>query len=600
MPLNAAEKLPVHLRKYIVEQNYEKYTPADQACWRYILRQLTSFLSTHAHECYLKGLKDTGIEIDQIPKISNISEKLKEFGWYALPVSGFIPPAAFMELQSLGVLPIASDMRSLDHLEYTPAPDIVHEAAGHAPILIQPEFADYLRQYAQVAKKAIISSEDLALYEAIRDLSDIKEKPNSTESQIEAAQKNLDKVSATISHVSEAGELGRMNWWTAEYGLIGDIKNPKIFGAGLLSSVGESKHCQNESVKKIPLTVDCVKQSYDITEQQPQLFVADSFQHLKTVLNEFSKTMAFKKGGIEGLTKALKAASVNTVQLNSGIQISGILESFLTSRGTQSADDEVIFIKTSSPTQLCFEDKQLDGQGKNYHQHGYSTILGPLSTGQNLSAISESELKNIKLFKGEKSQLEFQSGFQLTGILKSFLFKNQKLILLAFENCTVTYKGKTFFKPEWGIFDMAVGETITSVFGGPADRTAFGETDDFVAKKIEAPRFDEKTKQLHKLFLDIRMLRESSKKSVSTKTLDAGATLASLQSVYRNANKNFSDQWLLKMELLEIAIYLAKHGVAEGLQDFKVELNTDLGQLILKTPKLKTVITDGLHLSLQI
>lgn len=115
----------------------------------------------------------------------------------------------------------------MDHLEYTPAPDIVYEAAGHAPILIQPEFADYLRQYAQVAKKAIISSEDLALYEAIRDLSDIKENPISTKAQIEAAQNHLDKISSSMSHVSEAGELGRMNWWTAEYGLIGDIKNPK-------------------------------------------------------------------------------------------------------------------------------------------------------------------------------------------------------------------------------------------------------------------------------------------------------------------------------------------------------------------------------------
>ena len=154
------EFLPPHLRKYVVEQHYEKYTPIDQAVWRYILRQLRAFLSVNAHECYLEGLDKTGIDVERIPNIDEVSAKLQKFGWRAYPVSGFIPPAAFMELQSLGVLPIASDMRTLEHLLYTPAPDIVHEAAGHAPILVHPEFAEYLRQYAQVAKKAIIRSEE--------------------------------------------------------------------------------------------------------------------------------------------------------------------------------------------------------------------------------------------------------------------------------------------------------------------------------------------------------------------------------------------------------------------------------------------------------
>ncbi len=125
--------IPLHLKKYIVNQDYSKYTPLDHACWRYILRQLKKFLSNHAHQSYLSGLEKTGLDIETVPNISDISAHLENFGWRALPVSGFIPPAAFMELQSLSVLPIASDMRSIDHLMYTPAPDIVHDAAGHAP-----------------------------------------------------------------------------------------------------------------------------------------------------------------------------------------------------------------------------------------------------------------------------------------------------------------------------------------------------------------------------------------------------------------------------------------------------------------------------------
>ncbi|MCB0407440.1 MAG: phenylalanine 4-monooxygenase, partial [Bdellovibrionales bacterium] len=169
------DNLPKHLRKYVVDQNYEKYSPEDQAVWRYIMHQLRDYLSKHAHSCYLEGLEKTGITTNKIPRIEEMNEKLKEFGWGAIPVSGFIPPAAFMEFQSLGILPIASDMRSIDHILYTPAPDIVHEAAGHAPILINSEFADYLKRYAEIARKAIISKEDLDQYEAIRILSDVKE-----------------------------------------------------------------------------------------------------------------------------------------------------------------------------------------------------------------------------------------------------------------------------------------------------------------------------------------------------------------------------------------------------------------------------------------
>ncbi|MCX7977845.1 MAG: aromatic amino acid hydroxylase, partial [Bdellovibrionaceae bacterium] len=237
------QSLPSHLKKYVVEQNYDRYTPVNHAVWRFILRQLKNYLSVRAHEAYEEGLAATGIEIERIPRIENISEKISKFGWRALPVSGFIPPAAFMEMQSLGILPIASDMRTLEHLLYTPAPDIVHEAAGHAPMLAHPEYSDYLRRYSQVAKKAIISREDLDLYEAIRRLSDCKENPDSTPEDIAAAEKHLESTVRAMTHVSEAGLLSRMNWWTAEYGLIGDLKNPKIYGAGLLSSVGESQSC---------------------------------------------------------------------------------------------------------------------------------------------------------------------------------------------------------------------------------------------------------------------------------------------------------------------------------------------------------------------
>lgn len=319
--------IPTHLHKYIVEQNYDRYTSEDQEVWRFIMHQLKSFLSVNAHPAYVDGLSKTGISTESIPKISEMDAKLKTFGWRAVPVSGFIPPAAFMEFQALGILPIASDMRTVEHILYTPAPDIVHEAAGHAPILVDPDFSRYLQSYAEVASKSLLSSEDLALYEAIRNLSDIKESPHSTEEEIKKCNDKLNEVIASMSYVSEAQLLGRMNWWTAEYGLIGPLDAPKIFGAGLLSSIGESRNALTKPLK-LPLTTKCLDYTYDITEQQPQLFVTPDFENLITVLNEMSETLAYKLGGLEALKRAEQANTVCTVVLEGGLCYSGILEKF--------------------------------------------------------------------------------------------------------------------------------------------------------------------------------------------------------------------------------------------------------------------------------
>ena len=135
-------KLPRHLPQYIVDQNYAAYTPVDHSVWRYVLRQNRRFLKDHAHEVYLEGLRKTGLKTEAVPSIEEMNQILAKIGWAAVPVNGFIPPAAFMEFQAYRVLVIAADMRQLDHIEYTPSPDIIHEAAGHAPIIADPEFAD--------------------------------------------------------------------------------------------------------------------------------------------------------------------------------------------------------------------------------------------------------------------------------------------------------------------------------------------------------------------------------------------------------------------------------------------------------------------------
>lgn len=574
------EFLPPHLRKYVVEQNYEKYTPVDQAVWRYILRQLKAFLSKHAHECYVEGLEKTGIDVERIPKISEISEKIEKFGWRALPVSGFIPPAAFMELQALGVLPVASDMRTLDHLLYTPAPDIVHEAAGHAPILIHPEFSDYLRRYAQVAKKAIISKEDLDLYEAIRELSDIKENPNSTPEQIAAAEKNLETVGQNISHISEASELSRMNWWTAEYGLIGPLDNPKIFGAGLLSSVGESKWCLSDKVKKIPLTVDCIKMTYDITEPQPQLFVAPDFKTLTKVLNDMAEQMAFRVGGLSGLHKVIQAQSVNTAELNSGLQMSGQVVEAIT-------DDKnhVAYLRLQGPTQLCYQDQELPGHDKKYHGHGFGTPLGFLKSFPTKcpSTLSESEWRSLQVIPGQNTRLEFTSGVVVTGTVQNQLRKDSKTVLLTLTDAKAEFKGRVLFDPAWGTYDMALGSSVPSVFGGPADREAYGETTDFVAKRVPTPHYSANDLAKHAHYGAVRKLREQK--------IAGNELTTELQKILSAHREVFPEDWLLILEALE----LIKARAANS--PFRNDLEQALAALAKKDAKTQGLIEDGLILS---
>lgn len=573
--------LPKHLRRYVVNQDYSRYTPVDQEVWRYVMRQLKSFLSVHAHPCYTEGLKRTGIEVDQIPNIERMSEKLSKFGWQAVPVSGFIPPAAFMELQSLGFLPIASDMRTADHLMYTPAPDIVHEAAGHAPILVDPEFAAYLKAYGQIARKAIIGHEDLDLYEAIRVVSDLKEDPNSTPEQVKASEAHLHAVSRAISHLSEASLLGRMNWWTAEYGLIGTLENPKIFGAGLLSSIGESRSCLGPQVKKIPFSLDCLEYAYDITEPQPQLFVTPDFQTLTLVLEQMAKRMSFRLGGIESLKRAKDAKTVNTVELNSGLQISGRVNDYIALGGV-----EPVYIQFSGPTQLCVHGVQISGHGTITHAQGFGTPVGLLEDASTcLSEMSDAQLHRFGIAHGRKSHLKFRNGVDVHGEVTSFTREaDGRLVLISFRNCTVKRGEQLLFDPEWGTFDMAVGYKVVSVFGGPADREAYGDTDDFVAKVIPRKSFPPLIKYKHELFSEIRAIRED----LALGRLQRDATSsARIEAILDKLEADFPHEWLLRLAILELAELVPS-------ASWKPRVELQLRNLGDGDTELQLQITDGI------
>lgn len=566
--------LPGHLKQFIVDQHYEHYTPIDHAVWRYVMRQNYSYLKDVAYYPYIPGLTKAGLTIERIPNLQEMNDALAKIGWGAVTVDGFIPPAAFMEYQAYRVLVIAADIRQSRHIEYTPAPDIIHESAGHAPIIADKDYHEYLSYFGSIGAKAMFSAQDFELYEAIRALSILKEMPDADEVEIGRADELVAYRQANMGQPSEMALLSRLHWWTVEYGLIGTLENPKIYGAGLLSSIGESASCMGAGVKKLWYTIDAVNYSYDITKTQPQLFVTPTFQNLIDVLEEFANTMSFRRGGTYGLGKAIESKNTCTVVYSSGLQVSGTVTEFNADKA-----GEPCFIKTTGPTALAVNNKQLKGHGKNYHHDGFSSPVGRLKNLGPIEDLNIAQLESAGISINQNVVLDFESGITVKGKVKNILAHEEKTCLITFTDCTVTDHDETvLFDPSWGIYDMAVGHQVTSVFCGAADKEAFEETVYKSRTATHHVEYDFKSKELHKLYQQVRDCRQ--------KQGDYGF----LGNVWLKLQKDHHDDWLCALEILE----LLEHEDIEPL--LASDIRNFLQQKAKDQPELKKLIDDGFYL----
>ncbi len=518
----AVAALPKHLLQFAVDQRFDEYTPVDHAVWRFIMRQNMFFLKEYAHKVYFQGLLETGISFERIPRISEMNEILGRIGWGAVAVDGFIPPAAFMEFQAYKVLVIACDMRQIHHIEYTPAPDIVHEAAGHAPIIVDQEYSRYLQRFGEVGAKAMQSKKDFELYEAIRHLSILKELPDSDPDELAAATKLVEERQQNLGEPSEMALLSRLHWWTVEYGLIGTLEQPKIYGAGLLSSIGESVSCLEPHVEKRWYSVEAAHQAFDITTKQPQLFVCRDFQHLTEVLEEFASKMAFRVGGLEGIQKAIDCKNTTTCEYSSGLQVSGTFTEVLTD-----ANNAPIYLRTTGPTALALDGKQLPGHGIDHHAEGFGSPIG---------AWKETEVR-----EGKRARLEFASDIVVEGEVEKILRgADGQMQLITFRDCTARQGDRVLFDPAWGVYDMAVGERIVSVFNGAADKDAYNQVAVIPKERTIKVPSDEKRKKLENLYQQVRDIR------------DRKVGYERLGEIWETQQAEHGDDWLLSMEIFEI------------------------------------------------
>lgn len=580
--------VPAHLKQYVVEQNYDNYTAIDQAVWRYVMRQNTNFLDRGAHSAYIDGLKSSGINIESIPKVEEMNECLAPYGLGAATIDGFIPGVAFFDFQAHGILPIATDIRTLNHIDYTPAPDIIHEAAGHAPILCDEKYAQYVKIFGEIGSKAMATKEEHDVFEAIKHLSSIMEDGTSTEEKINEAKETLDLKLEAVKEISEAAQISRIYWWTVEYGLIGNVEKPLIYGAGLLSSVGESMNCLTDDVKKLPFSVKgCIETDYDVTKPQPQLFVCQSFDQLIEAVQEFSKTMAFSVGGTESLVKAIKSGSTATAVYRSGLQVSGTFTNI-----EEDIAGKAIYMNTTGPTALAVDNVELPGHDKSYHNHGFGSPIGMLEKSDTpLEQFTDEQLRNFGICDGEYSEIRFESGIHVRGIVKRTLRKNGQIVLISFDNCTVQYKDNVLFEAQWGTYDMAVGANITSVHAGAADRENFfaediQEQDEITPHEptigsdgnVSSAEVD----VLEKLYQTVRKTREEKTGAESLSTI--------LLEINRELDTHFPHDWLLRLELLEL---ITENSI---LPDLAVTLRGQLKQLKVEKPNVEKLIDNGLKL----
>jgi phenylalanine-4-hydroxylase len=232
---------------YLIRQDYAAYTEEQHAVWAELVERVYPELEKHAAREYLEGFEIIGLQRDCLPHLGSISARLEpRTGWNSTPVSGFLPAPAFFEMLAARRFPTTTWLRSRDSLEYTPEPDIFHDVFGHVPMHAHAVFASFLERYGRVC--------------------------------------------AAITDDAALEKLGRIFWYTVEFGLIRQEGEIKVYGSGLISSHGElmnvvGGHCairdfSLDEVLRTPVKVD---------ELHKLLFAVESFEQIYAAMNEAEK-----------------------------------------------------------------------------------------------------------------------------------------------------------------------------------------------------------------------------------------------------------------------------------------------------------------------
>ncbi len=240
-------------RPYLIEQDWNAYTPEQHAVWAELVNRQMPALREHACQEYLEGFETIGLREDSIPNLAQVSRRLEpRTGWNSTPVSGFLPADAFFEMLAARRFPTTTWLRSKESLEYTPEPDIFHDVFGHVPMHAHPVFADFLQQYG--------------------------------------------KVCAGLRDKDALERMGRLFWFTVEFGVIRQAGKLKIYGSGLISSHGEANYVLQAESGGGPEIRDfnldqVLNQEFLVSEMQKVLYAIDSFEQIYEAAQEAERRL---------------------------------------------------------------------------------------------------------------------------------------------------------------------------------------------------------------------------------------------------------------------------------------------------------------------
>ncbi len=232
--------VPVYTTR-IVEQPWETYTASDHAVWTTLFRRQREVLAGRACAEFLASQDEMGIGEHAIPKFSELNRQLvAKTGWQLIGVEGLLPELDFFEHLANRRFPVTWWIRKPEQLDYLSEPDLFRDLFGHVPLLMNPVFADYMEAYGKGGVKAHgIGPDALA-------------------------------------------QLTRLYWYTVEFGLINTAEGLRIYGSGIVSSSGESRHClEAEAPNRLGFDLLRVMRTrYRIDTFQKTYFVIDSFAQL--------------------------------------------------------------------------------------------------------------------------------------------------------------------------------------------------------------------------------------------------------------------------------------------------------------------------------
>ncbi|MDT8759045.1 phenylalanine 4-monooxygenase [Sphingomonas psychrotolerans] len=230
---------------WTIPQNWQAYTAEEHATWDILFERQAKLLPGRASAAYLKGLDALRLSESGIPNFEELSERLMKLtGWQVVAVPGLVPDDVFFDHMANRRFVAGNFIRRPDQLDYLQEPDVFHDVFGHVPMLADPVFADYLEAYGRGGVRAM-------------ELGALK-------------------------------QLGRLYWYTVEFGLVREAEGLRIYGAGIVSSSAESRFALDDpSPNRIGFDLKRVMRTdYRIDDFQQNYFVIPSFDELLRVTIE--------------------------------------------------------------------------------------------------------------------------------------------------------------------------------------------------------------------------------------------------------------------------------------------------------------------------